>query len=159
MITEYKGVPVTLTPSGPTSGINDAYKKVHKDGKVGYYIFSYLFNGKRVDNSSGILIFEDGSYKQYKQGHHPSELATDEGTKEKQLYDAALKDFLNHGQPHPQDGSSTHYYNGVTYNFGFMQGLESRTFYRTFHGEDFDRDGNYIETSNDYLETTNISNS
>ena len=40
-----------------------------------------------------------------------------------------------------------------------MQGLESRTFYITFHGEDFDSDGNYIETANDYLETANISNS
>lgn len=157
MISDYKGIAVTLTPPGPTSGIDGAYEKIHKDGKVGYNIYSYLFNGKRADNSGAILIFENGDYKQFLQGHHPSLLDSDEWIEEKELEDAALKDFLSHGQP-ANDGSYVHYYLGKRYSFGFMQGMEQGTIYRIFHASEFDRNGYRIETAADYMESANIRN-
>ncbi|MBN7575328.1 hypothetical protein C1H57_09105 [Clostridium sp. 2-1] len=155
IISEYKGAAATLTPPGPTSGIDGAYEKIHKDGKVGYDITSYLFNGNRVNNSGEILIFEDGSYKQFLQGHHPSQLNSDEWIEEKSLEDVALKDFSSHGQP-THDGSYEYYYHGKKYNFSIMQGMEQGTLYKAFHPSEFDRNGYKIETAVDYMETANI---
>lgn len=155
MIGRYKGVTVTLIAPGPTSGIDGAYEKIHKDGKVGYYITSYLFNGQRVDNSSGILIFEDGDYKQYVQGHHPSDLQADEWITKKEENDALVRDFTNHVQI-THDGEYEYYRNGIRHVFYVTGGMEQGMAYRTFHAELFDRNGYYIETAADYIETAHI---
>lgn len=157
MISDYKGIAVTLTPSGPTSGIDGTYEKIHKDGKTGYYINSYLFNGQRVNNSGGILIFKDGEYKQFLQGHHPSDIDADEWIEKKEKRDVVVKDFMNHVQI-THDGDYEYYYNGRRYNFYVTGEMEQGMAYRTFHAELFDRNGYYIETAADYMESANIRN-